>query len=74
MDQVPQAEVAIYARHKTDISFVLPIKVPAFAERHMDDGKHFTKSNLNVSYRLREVQGNRVTGMKHSLPYRLFRW
>ena len=43
-------EVAIYARHKTDISFALPIKVPAFAERHMDDGKHFTKSNLNVCY------------------------
>ena len=50
VDQVPQAEVAIYNRHKTDISFVLPIKVPAFSERHMDDGKHFTKSNLNVSY------------------------
>lgn len=50
VDQVPQAEVAIYDRHKTDISFVLPIKVPAFDERHMDDGRHFTKSNLNVSY------------------------
>lgn len=50
VDRVPQAEVAIYDRHKTEISFVLPIKVPAFDERHMDDGKHFTKSNLNVSY------------------------
>lgn len=50
VSQVPQAEVAIYDRHKTDISFVLPIKVPAFDERHMDDGKHYTKSNLNVSY------------------------
>ncbi len=50
VDQVPQAEVAIYARHKTETSFVLPIKVPAFDERHMDDGKHYTKSNLNVSY------------------------
>lgn len=50
VDQVPQAEVAIYDRHKTEISFVLPIKVPAFDERHMDDGKHYTKSNLNVSY------------------------
>lgn len=48
--QIPQAEVAIYDRHKTDVSFVLPIKVPAFNERHMDDGKHYTKSNLNVSY------------------------
>lgn len=50
VDRVPQAEVEIYDRHKTDISFVLPIKVPAYAERHMDDGKHFTKSNLNVCY------------------------
>lgn len=48
--QVPQAEVAIYAHHKTEVSFILPIKVPAFDERHMDDGKHYTKSNLNVSY------------------------
>ncbi len=50
VEQVPQAEVAIYAQHKTEPAFVLPIKVPAFDERHMDDGKHYTKSNLNVSY------------------------
>ena len=29
---------------------MLPIKVPAYDERHMDDGKHYTKSNLNVCY------------------------
>lgn len=50
VDQITSAEADIYKRHKTDISFNLPIKVPAYAERHMDDGKHFTKSNLNVSY------------------------
>lgn len=50
VEQVPQTEVALYDRHKTDVSFILPIKVPAYDERHMDDGKHFTKSNLNVSY------------------------
>lgn len=50
VDQIPTAEVSIYDRHKTDVSFVLPIKVPAFDERHMDDSRHFTKSNLNVSY------------------------
>lgn len=50
VEQIPQTEVALYDRHKTAVSFVLPIKVPAFAERHMDDGKHYTKSNLNVSY------------------------
>lgn len=50
VDRIPKAEVELYDRHKTEVSFVLPIKVPSFAERFMDDGKHFTKSNLNVSY------------------------
>lgn len=50
VDQLPQTQVELFEKHKTDISFILPIKVPAYAERHMDDGKHYTKSNLNVSY------------------------
>jgi restriction endonuclease, putative len=50
VEQIPQTQVELFERHKTNISFVLPIKVPAYAERHMDDGKHYTKSNLNVSY------------------------
>lgn len=50
VEQVPQTQVDLLERHKTNISFVLPIKVPAYAERHMDDGKHYTKSNLNVCY------------------------
>lgn len=50
VSQIPQAEVDIYLHHKTAILFTLPIKVPAYDERHMDDGKHYTKSNLNVSY------------------------
>ena len=48
--QIPQTSVQHYIQHKTEVSFVLPIKVPAYDERHMDDGKHFTKSNINVSY------------------------
>ncbi|APM39956.1 restriction endonuclease PLD domain-containing protein [Clostridium kluyveri] len=48
--QIPQTGVQLYAQHKTGVSFVLPLKVPAYKERHMDDGKHFTKSNINVSY------------------------
>lgn len=48
--QIPQTGVQLYVQHKTGVSFVLPIKVPAYEERHMDDGKHFTKSNINVSY------------------------
>lgn len=49
VEQIPQTQVELFERHKTNISFVLPIKVPAYDERHMDDGKHYTKSNLNVS-------------------------
>ena len=48
--QIPQTGVQLYEQHKTDVCFVLPLKVPAYGERHMDDGKHFTKSNINVSY------------------------
>lgn len=50
VEQIPQTQVELFERHKTNISFVLPIKVPAYDDRHMDDGKHYTKSNLNVSY------------------------
>lgn len=48
--QVTKADVETYEHNITDISFALPIKVPSYEERHMDDGKHFTKSNLNVCY------------------------
>lgn len=50
VDQIPKTEVELYQKHKTNISFTLPIKVPAFSERFMDDNKHYTKSNLNVCY------------------------
>lgn len=48
--QVTPAGVKLYFQHKTNISFVLPIKVPSFEERFMDDNKHYTKSNINVCY------------------------
>lgn len=50
VEPVGQIEVQAYMRHKTDVSFLLPLKVPKYAERFMDDGKHFTKSNINVCY------------------------
>ena len=28
----------------------MPLKVPAADERFMDDGKHYTRSNINVAY------------------------
>lgn len=50
VEQIPQTQAALFERHKIGPSFELPIKVPAYNERHMDDGKHYTKSNLNVCY------------------------
>lgn len=50
VEQIPQTQAALLERHKIGPSFELPIKVPAYNERHMDDGKHYTKSNLNVCY------------------------
>ena len=47
---VTPASVSLYFRHETEISFILPIKAPAYEERFMDDGKHFTRSNINVCY------------------------
>ncbi|MEG1709286.1 MAG: NgoFVII family restriction endonuclease [Acinetobacter sp.] len=48
--QMPQTGVLLYLKHKTSVAFVLPLKVPAYNERHMDDNKHYTKSNINVCY------------------------
>lgn len=48
--EVPPTNVEFYRRCATYASFMLPLKVPAAAERHMDDGRHFTKSNINVCY------------------------
>lgn len=47
---VPQTNVAFYERCRAYVSFFLKLKVPKADERHMDDGKHFTKSNINVCY------------------------
>lgn len=48
--EVPPSNVDFYKRCAAYASFILPLKVPSDAERHMDDGKHFTKSNINVCY------------------------
>lgn len=50
VEQMPPKGVDLYFKHKTNITFELPIKVPSFSERFMDDGKHYTKSNINVCY------------------------
>lgn len=47
---VPQSNVAFYKQCEASVSFFLQLKVPRADERHLDDGKHFTKSNINVCY------------------------
>lgn len=50
VEKVSPGTVDFYKKHLTDTQFVFPIKAPAYEERFMDDGKHFTKSNINVAY------------------------
>lgn len=47
---VPESNVAFYERCKAYVSFFLRLKVPKAEDRHLDDGKHYTKSNINVCY------------------------
>lgn len=47
---VPQSNVDFYERCRAYVSFFLKLKVPRADERHIDDGKHYTKSNINVCY------------------------
>ncbi len=48
--EVPPSNVNFYRRCSANLSFFLQLKVPKANERHLDDGKHFTKSNINVCY------------------------
>ena len=48
--QVPTTDLGIYERHKIGTRFLLPLKAPHFAERFIDDGKHYTQSNINTCY------------------------
>lgn len=50
--ELPKNDIELYRKHKTDVTFTLPLKVPAFEERFMDDKKHYTQSNINVCYSL----------------------
>lgn len=47
---IPPSNVAFYEQCAPAVSFFLPLKVPASADRHVDDGRHFTRSNINVCY------------------------
>lgn len=47
---VPKSNVDFYNQREAEVSFYLPLKVPNTEERFIDDGKHYTKSNINVCY------------------------
>ena len=48
--KIPQSNVEFYKNCDAEVSFDLRLKVPKASERFMNDGKHFTKSNINVCY------------------------
>lgn len=52
VEELPKNDIEIYRKQKTELTFTLPLKVPAFEERFMDDSKHYTQSNINVCYSL----------------------
>ena len=52
VEELPKNDIELYRKHKTELTFTLPLKVPAFSERFMDDKKHYTQSNINVCYSL----------------------
>ena len=52
VEELPKSDINLYRQHKTAVTFTLPLKVPAFSERFMDDKKHYTQSNINVCYSL----------------------
>ncbi len=47
---VPRQNVSFYEHLPAEVSFYLRLKVPKSGERFLDDGNHFTKSNINVCY------------------------
>ena len=50
VSRIPKTDIELYTKNLTEVSFVLPLKVPSYDERMIDDGQHYTKSNLNVCY------------------------
>jgi len=48
-ESVTSDDLDVYRKHQTDLSFLLPLKVPTEDERLAGDGKYM-KSNINVCY------------------------
>lgn len=48
--EVPKPTTDFYKQCEPVGKFPLPLKVPKYAERHLDDNNHYTKSNINVCY------------------------
>jgi len=47
---IPQSNVEFYQQCDAEVSFYLQLKVPRASDRFLDNGKNFTKSNINVCY------------------------
>ena len=48
--KLPPSNVDYYKHVQAEFYFNLALKVPKHDERHIDDNKHYTKSNINVCY------------------------
>lgn len=50
INKVSMDAVVEYQNCEIGEPFIIMLKVPAESEKHLDDNKHFTKSNINVCY------------------------
>lgn len=48
--KLPPSNVDFYGSCNGQTRFILRLKVPKYEERFMNDGRHYTKSNINVCY------------------------
>lgn len=50
MNTISMEAVLIYQEHEIGEAFFITLKVPAEADKLIDDHKHYTKSNINACY------------------------
>lgn len=50
VSQKTDTQVELYKHHETNVSFRLPLKVPAYKDRLKIGREYYTKSNINVCY------------------------
>lgn len=50
ISDVSMRDLGLYEKHAVGTRFLLPLKVPYFKDRFIDDKRHYTQSNLNTCY------------------------